>query len=144
MLRAEFEKGRADELSAMRDRFEERVLEGKGRCEVNGHREQRLCNTSNLYFEGVDAEAMLVLLDEGGVCCSPGSACSAGRFEPSRVILAMGYSEERAKSSVRFSFSILNTMEEAGRAADLTAAAALKIGGLRPAGGGPVVVHTEG
>jgi cysteine desulfurase len=143
LLREELENGRKETLTALRDRFEEKILSELSECSVNGARERRLSNTSNLYFEGVDAEALLMLLDERGVCCSPGSACTTGAFEPSRVILAMGHPEKRARSSVRFSFSTLNTLEEAEEAAGLTVAAARKIRELRPSGGGPVVVHTQ-
>jgi cysteine desulfurase len=108
---------------------------------VNGHREKRLPNTSNIHFEGADAEGLLLLLDEKGVCCSPGSACSTGKVEPSRILLAMGFSKERARSSVRFSFSACNTAGEADAAAGIVAAAVGRIRSLRPAAGGRVILH---
>jgi cysteine desulfurase len=79
---------------------------------VNGHRAQRLPNTSNLAIEGIDSEGMLLLLDQRGICCSAGSACTAGSLEPSHVLRAMGYSNDRARGSLRFSFSRFNTEAE--------------------------------
>lgn len=79
---------------------------------VNGHRELRLPNTSNLAFDGVAAEGLLAGLDAEGVCASAGSACTTGSVEPSHVLRAMGLSRERALGSVRFSFSRFNTRAE--------------------------------
>jgi cysteine desulfurase len=76
---------------------------------VNGDRENRLPNTTNISFEGIDSEAVLLLLDKAGICCSAGSACTAGSLHPSHVLKAMGFSNERARSSLRFSFSRFNS-----------------------------------
>ncbi len=100
----------------LRDRFEGELLERVPGIHVNGHLEQRLPNTSNLAIDGVDSEAMLLLLDQKGICCSAGSACTAGSLEPSHVLRAMGFSNERARGSLRFSFSYLNTDAEIDRA----------------------------
>ncbi len=99
-------------VRAMRDRFENAILEQVPGVEVNGDREQRLPNTSNLAFEGVDSEAVLMLLDKEGICVSAGSACTAGSVHPSHVLKAMGFSNARARSSIRFSFSRFNTEAE--------------------------------
>ena len=87
--------------------------------QVNGDRQNRLPNTSNLAFEHVDQEALLILLDEAGVLASAGSACFSGSPEPSHVLRGMGFSEARARSSVRFSFGPENTREEVGVAVEL-------------------------
>jgi cysteine desulfurase len=79
----------------------------------------RICNTSNIYFPQIDAETLLIALDRHGICASAGSACSSGALEPSRVLLNMGLERSRAKSSVRFSFSRFNTLEETEKAAYL-------------------------
>jgi cysteine desulfurase len=100
------------EVRTLRDTFEEGMLNRVSNIQVNGHRTLRLPNTSNLAIEGIDSEGMLMLLDQKGICCSAGSACTAGSLEPSHVLRAMGYSTERARGSLRFSFSRLNTEDE--------------------------------
>lgn len=105
-------------LRTLRDRFEKSVLERIESVEVNGGASERLPNTSNLAFEGAEAEALLILLDEAGISASQGSACLSGAHEPSHVLKAMGLSKARAKSSVRFSFGIENTPEEVDRIVD--------------------------
>lgn len=140
LLAAEVAGGvRAGRLQALRDRFESEILGRVAGSARNGHPDRRLANTSNIYFEGVDAEGLLLLLDESGLCCSPGSACSTGKLEPSRVILAMGYSQARARSSVRFSFSIFNTEAEVEASVEILCSAIEKLRLARPPGGGPVV-----
>ena len=79
---------------------------------VNGASEGRLPNTSNLAFLGVDAQAILIKLDQEGVCCSLGSSCTTGAVEPSHVLRAMHMTNERARSSLRFSFGRYNTEAE--------------------------------
>jgi cysteine desulfurase len=78
----------------------------------NGAPAGRLPNTSNLSFEGIEAEGILLLLDELGVCASSGSACTSGSLDPSHVLLAMGCSMARARGSVRFSLGIYNAETE--------------------------------
>ena len=134
-----------DRLAEMRDAFEALVMMKWPQAEINGDVDRRLANTSNLYFPAIDAEGLLILLDRAGVCCSPGSACSTGAVEPSRVIKAMGHPASRARSSVRFSFSRFNTMAEveAAAAAVVEAARKLDTGLGAPTGGsGPVIFNT--
>lgn len=104
-------------LASMRNAFERLVLEGLDEARVNGAESPRVPNTSNVLFGTVQAEALVGKLDQAGVACSVGSACSSGRPTPSHVLTAMGLTEKEAYSSVRFSFSVLNTMEEAMEAA---------------------------
>src|SRR5271166_3009611 len=99
-------------VKALRDRFEQGLVDSVSCAQVNGHREYRLPNTSNLAIAGLDSEGMLLLLDQRGICCSAGSACTAGALEPSHVLKAMGYSNDRARGSLRFSFSRFNTEAE--------------------------------
>jgi cysteine desulfurase len=99
-------------VKALRDRFEKGLLERVSSVQINGDRTRRLPNTSNLAIEGVDSEGMLMLLDQHGICCSAGSACTAGSLEPSHVLRAMGFSNERARGSLRFSFSRFNSEVE--------------------------------
>ena len=103
-------------VKALRDRFEQGLFDAVPSVQVNGHREHRLPNTSNLAIEGIDSEGMLMLLDQKGICCSAGSACTAGSLEPSHVLRAMGYSNERARGSLRFSFSRFNSEAEIDQA----------------------------
>lgn len=105
-------------MAEMRDLFEQLLKAKIPGVEVNGEG-PRLCNTSNLYFEGAEGEVLLQKLDLDGVSCSHGSACSSGALEPSKVLLGMGYTKARAGSSVRFSFSRMNSVEEVHRAVDV-------------------------
>lgn len=105
----------ANHLKQLRDRFESRLLGTLQDVFVNGAG-QRASNISNLAFLDVDGEAMLMMLDNAGVSASHGSACSSGALEPSRVLSAMGLPIVRVRSSIRFSFSRMNTVEEIDRA----------------------------
>jgi cysteine desulfurase len=98
------------EVRALRDRFES-MLAPLG-VTINGARAERLPNTSNATFRGGDAEGIVIALDLAGIAASTGSACSSGRVEPSKVLLAMGLTPEEAKSTVRFSLSRFTTSTE--------------------------------
>lgn len=99
-------------VRAMRDRLEMRILSSIPHTSRNGAKEPRLPNTTNIAFDGVESEAMLLLLDQAGICVSSGSACTTGSLEPSHVLTAMGFSPERGRGSLRFSLGIYNTEEE--------------------------------
>jgi len=99
-------------LRNLRDQFEKKVLDLVPNTTINGEQVDRICNTSNLFFEGVDGQALVARLDQEGIYCSQTSACTNQRPESSYVLQAMGLSEDEAFSSVRFSFSIENTFEE--------------------------------
>ena len=134
--------GAADRIRDMRDAFEKLVIEGVSGCVRNGDPSCRLPNTSHLSFEGCDAAGLLILLDEAGLACSAGSACMSGKRKPSHVQLAMGITEARAKTSLRFSFSRLNTTEEATQAAAITIRAVEKLRRVQGGGIGPVAIYT--
>jgi len=89
-----------------------RILDEISGTKLNGHRLMRLCGTLNISFEGIRGEELLMLLDLNGVCVSTGSACNSASNEPSYVLLALGCTPEEANSSIRFSLSHFNTMEE--------------------------------
>ena len=129
-------------LSSLRDLFESRVVSGLSGVTANGDPARRLANTSHLSFDGCDAAGLLILLDEADVACSAGSSCMSGRQKPSHVQLAMGIPEARAKSSLRFSFSRLNTLEQAASAADHVIRAVEKLRRVQGPGVGPVVVYS--
>jgi cysteine desulfurase len=96
-------------VRALRDRLEDGILAGIPGTSRNGAKEPRLPNTSNIAFDGVEAEGILMLLDQAGICASSGSACTTGSLDPSHVLTAMGFSAARARSSIRFSLGIYNT-----------------------------------
>jgi len=96
-------------VRALRDRLEDGILAAIPGTSRNGAKEPRLPNTSNLAFEGVEAEGILMLLDQAGICASSGSACTTGSLDPSHVLTAMGFSAARARGSIRFSLGIYNT-----------------------------------
>jgi len=118
-LAAQFMEYEATVVKALRDAFENGVLERIPGVQINGDRTQRLPNTSNLSFKGVEAESALLLLERAKICASAGSACMAGSLAPSHVLRAMGCSNERARGSLRFSFSRFNTPAEIEKALEL-------------------------
>ena len=90
-------------VAQLRDRFEQRVLNGTRGVQINGAPAFRLPNTSNLYFPDIDGEALVIALDLKGFAVSSGAACSSGSVEPSHVLLAMGRPRQEARQCVRFS-----------------------------------------
>ena len=99
-------------VRALRDRLEKTILSTIPNSIRNGAKEARLPNTTNIAFEFVEAEAILLLLDGLGICASSGSACTTGSLDPSHVLMAMGLSPMRARGCVRFSLGIYNTEED--------------------------------
>ncbi|HUR46929.1 MAG TPA: cysteine desulfurase NifS, partial [Candidatus Saccharimonadales bacterium] len=99
-------------VRAMRDRLENTILKQIPNTLRNGAREPRLPNTTSIAFDFVEAEAILMMLDQLGICASSGSACTTGSLDPSHVLTAMGVSPMRARSCVRFSLGTYNTEEE--------------------------------
>lgn len=99
-------------VRGLRDRFENYVLSKIPNTVRNGNKTNRLPNTANIAFDFVEAEAVLLHLDQVGICASSGSACTTGSLDPSHVLTAMGLPPMRARGSVRFSFGIYNTDEE--------------------------------
>jgi cysteine desulfurase len=106
-------------VRAMRDRFENGILEAVRGASINGDRMARLPNTSSFSFGGIDSNAALLLLDRHGVCCSAGSACRTGSAEASHVLRAMYSDEDRARGSLRFSFGRFNSDSEVQRAIEI-------------------------
>lgn len=101
-------------VRGLRDRLEQSLLESCPESRVNGHREKRLPNTLNMSFKFLEGEAILVLLDQNGICASTGSACTAGSSEPSHVLRAMGVPPDWIQGAVRFSLSRYTTETEVG------------------------------
>ncbi len=109
---------RIDAVRAMRDRLEERLKADAGPVRIHGAHASRLPNTLSVAFQGLDGEALLVNLNLEGVACSLGSTCASGSAEPAPTLLAMGVDRADCLSSVRFSLSCQNTMDEVDEAAD--------------------------
>jgi cysteine desulfurase len=101
-----------ERIRVLRDHFEATVLQSIPRAYINGSRSCRTPNTSNLRFDGVESEGMVINLDLAGAACSTGSACTSGAIEASHVLTALGLSADEAFSSVRFSLSRYTTREE--------------------------------
>jgi len=102
----------ASRLAELRDRLETEVLARVANTAVNGARDARVPNTTNISFEGVEAESLLIALDLEGIAVSTGSACSSGTLEPSHVLRAMGFPVHRTQNSIRLSFGAGNTNEQ--------------------------------
>jgi cysteine desulfurase len=96
----------------LRDKLERALLKNIPQSRVNGDIENRLPNTTNISFEYVEGEAILLLMNELGICASSGSACTSGSLQPSHVLRAMGVPFTMAHGSIRFSLSVYNTEEE--------------------------------
>ncbi len=129
-------------VKEFRDRFENAMLTQVAGTEINGDRENRLPNTSSLSFEGIESEGALMLLDDQGICCSAGSACTSGSVHPSHVLKAMGFSNDRARGSLRFSFGRFNTDAEIDQAIEAVPVVVEKLRKLTPAGS-PVLAARE-
>ncbi|OKY75182.1 MAG: cysteine desulfurase NifS [Desulfobulbaceae bacterium DB1] len=99
-------------VKALRDKLENGLLAKIPNSILNGHKTERLPNTSNVSFEYVEGEAILLHMDRFGICASSGSACTSGSLEPSHVLRAMGVPFTAAHGSIRFSLSVYNTEDE--------------------------------
>ena len=104
-----------DRVGRLRDRLEEGILRSVPGTVVNGARTPRVPNTTNISFDRVEAESLLIALDLEGVAVSTGSACSSGSLEPSHVLRAMGLAAHRTQNSLRFSLGMFSSEEEVDR-----------------------------
>lgn len=111
IARAKLEAGPGD-VAGLRDRLEAGILAGVPGTVVNGDPARRVPNTTNISFDRVEAESLLIALDLEGVAVSTGSACSSGTLEPSHVLRAMGFPPHRTQNSIRFSLGLGNTTEQ--------------------------------
>jgi cysteine desulfurase len=105
-------KDENDRVKQLRDKLEGAILERCPDARLNGDKYKRLPNTTNISFEYIEGEAILLMLDKFGICASSGSACTSGSLEPSHVLRAMGVPFTAAHGSIRFSLSRYNTEEE--------------------------------
>jgi cysteine desulfurase len=105
-------------LGDLRDRLEQGVLTRVPGATVNGDRDRRIPNTTNISFDGIEAESLLIALDLEGIAVSTGSACSSGSLEPSHVLRAMGLADARTRNSLRFSLGFGTTADEVDAVAE--------------------------
>jgi len=120
----------AARVSALRDRLEAGILREVPGTQVNGALDSRVPNTTNISFERVEAESLLIALDLEGIAVSTGSACSSGTLEPSHVLKAMGLSPHRTQNSLRFSLGMFSTQEEVDRVIEVLPRLVEKLRGL--------------
>ena len=107
-----FERSDDRSMSALRDRLQQGILAQVEEASVNGDGAPRVPNTSNIYFDHIEGESMVISLDLKGLAVSTGAACSSGAIEPSHVLMAMGLRADRARASIRFSLGKQNTAED--------------------------------
>ncbi|HTZ89659.1 MAG TPA: cysteine desulfurase family protein [Alloacidobacterium sp.] len=136
IARAALSDGTVGKITALRNRFEQGILaqvEGTG---VNSGSVARVPNTTNIYFDNLEGEALVIALDLKGLCTSGGSACASGAAEPSHVLSAMALSPARARASLRFSLTKLNTDEDVDFALEIIPTAASRLRELAPVNAG--------
>jgi len=121
----------AERLTALRNRLENGILDRIPACGVNG-RSPRTPNTTNIYFDGIEGEALVIALDLKGFAVSSGSACSSGSVEPSHVLLAIGLPPERARASLRFSLGRSNDDQQVDALIDAVAESVAHLRKLSP------------
>jgi cysteine desulfurase len=120
----------ATRVGALRDRLEGGILKAVAGTVVNGLRDSRVPNTTNISFDHVEAESLLIALDLEGIAVSTGSACSSGTLEPSHVLRAMGFPAHRTQNSLRFSLGLFSTDAEVDRVVSVLPALVEKLRAL--------------
>jgi cysteine desulfurase len=133
---ASLDRGNDAKMAAARDRMERELLAleatGLNGADSNSGRAPRVPNTTNVYFDGIEGEALVIALDLKGLAVSTGAACSSGAIEPSHVLTAMGLSRDRAKASIRFSLGKQNTEEDVDFALGLIPETVARLRDLSP------------
>ena len=129
--------GEDRQIAELRDRLESAILgevesAGINGADANGRIAPRVPNTTNIYFDYIEGEALIIALDLKGLAVSTGAACSSGAIEPSHVLTAMGLRHDRARASIRFSLGKQNTVEDVDFAAQLVPAAVERLRELSP------------
>jgi|SRR5579864_2001090 len=112
MAKQSMERGEDRNLAGLRDRLEQEILAQVEDAGVNGDGAPRVPNTTNIYFDAIEGEALVIALDLKGLAISTGAACSAGAIEPSHVLIAMGLRPDRARASIRFSLGKQTTADD--------------------------------
>src|ERR1700689_22481 len=132
LAREALERGDLKQMSAMRDRIEQAILSEVEATGVNGEGAPRVPNTTNIHFDYIEGEALVIALDLKGLAVSTGAACSSGAIEPSHVLTAMGLPSEQARASLRFSLGKQNTTEDVEFALNLIPATVARLRELSP------------
>jgi len=132
IARASLTDGTDDRIGVLRDRLEHGLLSKIEECGINGAGQPRVPNTTNLYFDHLEGEALVIALDLKGLAVSGGSACSSGSTEPSHVLKAMGLPLARSRASLRFSLTRQNTDADIDTALELVPAAVARLRELSP------------
>jgi cysteine desulfurase len=132
IARLGFSDGSVARVASLRDRLESAVLESVDQVLLNGEGAPRVPNTTNIVFECLEGEAMVIALDLKGLSVSTGAACSSGAIEPSHVLTAMGLSPDRARASIRFSLGKQNSDADIDFALELIPAAVARLRDLSP------------
>jgi cysteine desulfurase len=132
LAREAFGRGDLERISALRDRLEQTILREVESTGVNGRGAPRVPNTSSIYFDYIEGEALVIALDLKGLAVSTGAACSSGAIEPSHVLTAMGLSPERARGSLRFSLGKQTTAEDVEFTLDLIPQTVARLRELSP------------
>ncbi len=127
-----FESGEDAKIAVMRDRLEGAILQQVEVAGVNGTGTPRVPNTTNIYFDYIEGEALIIALDLKGLAVSTGAACSSGAIEPSHVLTAMGLRPDRARASIRFSLGKQNSAEDVDFAIQLVPASVARLRELSP------------
>jgi cysteine desulfurase len=135
--------GAMDRLAALRDRLETGILERIPGAGVNGGGVPRAANTSNIWFDQLEGEALVIALDLKGIAVSGGSACHSGATEPSHVLMAMGLDKVRARASLRFSLLKTATVEDVDYVLEVLPAAVERLRELAPAAQGAAIEADE-
>jgi cysteine desulfurase len=126
------EAGVPEKMAALRDRMEREIIARVGEAGAHSTRGQRVPNTTNLWFDHLEGEALVISLDLKGLAVSGGSACASGASEPSHVLTAMQVPAQRARASLRFSLSKLSTEEDVDFAVEIVPQAVAKLRELSP------------
>ena len=126
------QNGEDREMAAQRDRLENAILGNVESAGVNGAGASRVPNTTNIYFDYIEGEALVITLDLKGLAVSTGAACSSGAIEPSHVLTAMGLRPDRARASLRFSLGKQNTSDDVDFAIQLVPASVERLRELSP------------
>jgi cysteine desulfurase len=132
LAREALERGDPAQMSAMRDRIEQTILSEVDATGVNGEGAPRVPNTTNIHFDYIEGEALVIALDLKGLAVSTGAACSSGAIEPSHVLTAMGLPPEIARASLRFSLGKQNTLDDIQFALDLVPQTVARLRELSP------------
>src|SRR5271157_999583 len=133
IAREGFSDGSVERMAALRDRLQRGIVEAVEQIGVNSGDAPRVPNTTNIYFDCIEGEAMVIALDLKGLSVSTGAACSSGAIEPSHVLTAMGLSADRARASIRFSLGKQNTADDVGFALSLVPEVVARLREISPA-----------